>query len=98
MSDPALPRLSALPAFAPTDPARGRELEPNAGDLVLEIGELKSMLDDMAAKITSLTTSLSRYQLRLLAHEHKAGTAIDLAHEAFVRLGKIEAHLGMAAE
>lgn len=98
MGDSKLPGAEALPAFAPTDPAKGEELTPNAGDLVLEIGELKAMLDDMAARVTRLATSLSRYQLGLLAHEHKAGTAIDLAHEAFVRLDKIERFVGMAAE
>ena len=62
-------------------------------DLLAALVEVKDSIEILSSKLANLSTEISKAQLRILTAEHKAGTAIDLEHEAFVRLTKVEERL-----
>lgn len=108
MRDPKIPRPPRMPKIpAPrnrdTEPAHyhlDAETERPAAeeDPIALMHELQAALANSGDLMVRLSTSLAQVQLALLANEHVAHTAIERSAEALDRLGKIEVHLGMAAE
>lgn len=84
-----------------TDDWRSRDTRPapaDGDDPVAMISELKEALVNVSELMIRLTTRLSRLQLAMLAGEHKTNELRNRADDLASRLGKIEDHLGLAAE